>query len=134
MASVPAVAPHAPRRLDKQKPRRRSGVFGCAMIRWQHATMTVHAATRWRRLDVIAMQRVPKALASHVAPKLAHVFWLRSEKRRNRRDAGVDQVLLHPLADAGNVPESQPQQRARHIVRVPDQVAVRLARLARYLG
>ncbi len=61
------------------------------------------------------------------------MFGLRAEERGHRRNAEAREALLHPLADAGDVPQGQLQQRPGHVVRMPDHVAVRLARLAGHL-
>src|SRR5664279_1429244 len=109
-------------------------MVGRAVIRRQHAAMTVHAAPRWWRLHIVAVQRVPKPLAGDVAPKLAHVLGLSGEQVSHRRDAEAQEALLHPLADTGNIPQGQLEQRPRHVVWMPDHVAVRLACFAGHLG
>src|ERR1035441_6774279 len=101
-------------------------MVGRAVIRRQHAAMTVRAAPRWWCLHIVAVQRVPKPLAGDVAPKLAHVLGLSGEQVSHRRDAEAQEALLHPLADTGNIPQGQLEQRPRHVVWMPDHVAVRL--------
>ena len=69
--------------------------------------MAVHAARRRHGVNVVAMERVPHALAVHVFPKRAQLFRLRMPKVAHRHDARAVKAFFHPLADARNVFERQ---------------------------
>ena len=77
LAGVITVAPHAPRRFGQQQAGTGLRVFGIAPVGRQDAAMAEHAARRRHGVNVVAVQRVPHALAVHVAPQRAQMLGLR---------------------------------------------------------
>jgi antirestriction protein ArdC len=65
--------------------------------------MTVHAAAGKRRLNIVAVQRVPKPLACDVAQQHAHVLGLRRKQIGHRVNSRAEQFAFHartePRAD-----------------------------------
>ena len=66
--------------------------------------MAEHPARRRLGVNVVAVQRVPHALAIHVAPQGAQMFWLRVPEVADRVNAGacLSRSSIR-AADAGNV-------------------------------
>ena len=108
-------------------------MFDRAVIRRRYAAVAIRAATdRWR-LHVVAVQRVPRR-SPVTLPQSLRMCLGCVASRSAIVGCQRGKPSLHPLADAGNVAKGQLERRARHLVRMPDHVAVRLARLARHLG
>ncbi|TIV12890.1 MAG: hypothetical protein E5V95_35350, partial [Mesorhizobium sp.] len=89
--------------------------------------MSEHATARGGCLDVITVQRVPKALSGNIAPKLAHMLRLDIVKLFRREDAGTIEALCHVAADTWNILHCDGEQRSRKVFRPPDRQPVTIS-------
>ena len=96
--------------------------------------MPIHAPRGRHRLHIIAMERVPHALAIDVAPEIAELFGLCGQQGLHAGDAGALQPDLQSRADPGNVFQGHAQQGRGHVAWMPDRRAIRLVHLAGGLG
>ena len=121
-----AATTQTARRLDEQQSGNLARFGEAAAFRRQHAGMADHAALGWRRLNGIAVERIPKSLARHIAPEGTQLLGGGVVEVFSRDNPAVRQLALHPPANARNILQWYFEQRRWHDVRRPDGHAVRL--------
>ena len=119
---------------EESLPPQAPGGLNAALLRWQDPAVADGAAAGRRRFHIVAMERVPKPCAGHIAPDRAQPTRVAVLQVPDRREPGPLQTRAHAPADTRQFLRPDIEQRTWQVAGTQHCESIRLIEVRGDLG